>query len=65
MFDKSKKDNSHLLFVKHHIDNYNGDLPVWVAVEIMTMGNMHKLYNNLTIADNTDNTLKVMGLWRR
>ena len=47
MFAQSKRDNSQLPFVKHHIENYNGDLPVWVAVEIMTMGNIHKLYNNL------------------
>ena len=47
LFNKSKADNSNLPFVKHHNKTYSGDLPIWVAVEIMTMGNIHKLYNNL------------------
>lgn len=47
IFEKAKLDNSGLPFIKHHINNYNGDLPIWVAVEIMTMGNIHKLYKNL------------------
>lgn len=47
LFEKAKKDNKDLPFIKHHFENYSGDLPIWVAVEIMTMGNIHKLYNNL------------------
>ncbi len=47
LFDKAKNENSDLPFIKHHNQNYAGDLPIWVAVEIMTMGNIHKLYDNL------------------
>ena len=47
IFKKAKKDNSVLPFIKHHEIKYGGDLPIWVAVEIMTMGNILKLYNNL------------------
>ncbi len=47
LFEKAKADNSGLPFIKHHNAKYNGDLPVWVAVEIMTLGNMYKLYRNL------------------
>ena len=39
--------NSNLPFVKHHINNYGGQLPMWVAVELFTMGNISALYNNL------------------
>ena len=47
LFGKAKTDNSGLPFIKHYNSKYNGDLPVWVAVEIMTMGNIYKLYKNL------------------
>lgn len=48
IFNKAKKDHSALPFIKHHDANYGGDLPIWVAVEIMTMGNIFKLYSNLS-----------------
>lgn len=39
--------NKKLPFVKHHIKNYGGLLPMWVAVDLLTMGNLHALYDNL------------------
>lgn len=39
--------NKGLPFVKHHIEQYGGDLPMWVAVELFTMGNLHAVYDNL------------------
>lgn len=47
MISKAKKNNKELPFIKHHIENYGGKLPIWVAVEIMTMGTIRALYNNL------------------
>ena len=47
-FYKEVDNNAKLPFVKHHIDNYGGKLPMWVAVELFTMGNIHSVYNNLT-----------------
>ncbi len=47
LFVKAKTDNSGLPFIKHHNAKYNGNLPIWVAVEIMTIGNVYKLYKNL------------------
>lgn len=46
-FAKEVDNNKKLPFIKHHIDQYGGQLPMWVAVEIMTMGNIHALYKNL------------------
>lgn len=46
-FTVSKKNNKNLPFVKHHIDKYGGKLPIWVAVEILTMGNIDAMYSNL------------------
>ena len=32
-------------FVKHHQDKYNGHFPIWVAVELLTFGNLCSLYD--------------------
>lgn len=47
-FEKEVDNNKKLPFVRHHIDNYGGHFPMWVAVELFTMGNLHALYDNLT-----------------
>ena len=47
MIATAKRNNHSLPFIKHHIDHYDGKLPIWVAVEIMTMGTIRALYNNL------------------
>lgn len=31
-------------FIKHHIDNYDGQFPIWVAVELFTLGNLTSLF---------------------
>lgn len=46
-FYKAKDNNQNLPFVKHHNEDYGGYLPMWVAVELLTMGNLHALYDNL------------------
>ena len=51
LFYKAKADDSDLPFIKHHNEKYDGQLPIWVAVEIFTMGNIHKLYD--TLRENT------------
>lgn len=43
-----KDNNRNLPFVKHHNDNYGGLLPMWVGIELLTMGNLHALYDNLS-----------------
>lgn len=35
------------IFVKHHAEKYWGCLPIWVAVEIMTIGNIKNLYQDV------------------
>lgn len=46
-FGQAVKDNKGLPFIKHHFEEYGGELPMWVAVEIMTMGNLRAIYDNL------------------
>lgn len=40
-----EKRNSEV-FAKHHIDNYSGQFPIWVAVELLSFGDISKFYNN-------------------
>lgn len=47
IFNKNIKENKGLPFIKHHIVDYDGNFPIWVAVEIMTLGNIYHMYNNL------------------
>jgi abortive infection bacteriophage resistance protein len=69
LFNKAKIDNSGLPFIKHHDNRYDGKLPIWVAVEIMTMGNLQALYKNLktqyqkNIADLYNTGPKQMTSW--
>lgn len=46
-FEREVENNKKLPFVRHHIDDYGGHFPMWVAVELFTMGNLHALYDNL------------------
>lgn len=46
-FFQEINNNKKLPFVEHHIKEYGGQLPMWVAVEIMTMGNLYGIYRNL------------------
>ena len=46
-FYRTKENNYKLPFVEHHYKEYNGSLPMWVAVELFTMGNLHAIYDNL------------------
>ena len=46
-FEKALKDNKHEAFVKHHNEEYNGEYPIWVAVEVLSFGNTSKLFSAL------------------
>lgn len=46
-FEREIQNNRKLPFVKHHIENYDTKFPIWVAVELFTMGNLHAVYDNL------------------
>lgn len=51
--EKEKTNNSNKLFIKHHKEKYEGKLPIWVAVEIMSFGTLSKLYSNILPQDKT------------
>ena len=38
-------------FVEHHIKKYAGEFPIWVVVEILSFGNLSKLFKNMRNED--------------
>lgn len=45
--EKSKRE----LAIAHYRQNYNGQYPIWVAIEVTTFGMISKLFNNMKTAD--------------
>lgn len=39
------------LFIKHHIKKYAGEFPIWVVVEVLSFGNLSKLFKNMRNED--------------
>ncbi|WP_310551253.1 Abi family protein [Paenibacillus glufosinatiresistens] len=42
---------SNEIFIKHHLCKYNGVIPVWVAVEVLSFGDLSKLFANMKNVD--------------
>lgn len=36
------------VFVRHHKETYDGKFPIWVLVELLTLGSLSRLFKNLT-----------------
>ncbi|MCM1334669.1 MAG: Abi family protein [Bacteroides sp.] len=51
MIKKEIESNKKVLFVKHHIDRYDGQFPLWVACELFTFGMLSYFYNDLHTTD--------------
>ena len=41
-------DNKNKLFIRHHNKKYNGDIPIWVLVEVLSFGTISRIYKLLT-----------------
>lgn len=50
-FEQTIEKNQKNLFVKHHIENYGGRFPLWVAVELFSFGMLSKFYANMKAED--------------
>ena len=46
-FAREISQNSTTLFVKHHKSKYDGDFPIWVAVELFTFGMLSRFYSDM------------------
>ena len=49
--ERAIRQNENSQFVKHYNKNYNGEFPIWVAVELFTMGMLSRFYSDLTTKD--------------
>lgn len=49
--DREISSNKKVLFVKHHINNYDSQFPLWVICELFTFGMVSYFYNDLKTAD--------------
>ena len=49
--DREILSNNKVLFVKHHIDNYNGVFPIWVISELFTFGMLSYFYSDMKTQD--------------
>jgi len=43
--------NAQQPFVAHHINNFEGRMPLWCAVEILSFSRLSKLFSNMLLAD--------------
>jgi len=49
--DSNVKLNKATPFVKHHLTEYNGQFPLWVATELFTMGMVSLFYADMKLAE--------------
>lgn len=59
--DKVKAQNSRLPFVKHYVNKYAGDFPLWVIMELFTMGMLSCFYRDMNICDKKQFAADVYG----
>lgn len=50
-FQNNVRNNQEVPFVKHHIQKYRSQFPIWVAVSFFTLGNLKYLYKNIPSRD--------------
>jgi len=56
------KNNAKVPFVQHHIQNYNGQFPIWVIIELFTFGMLSRFYADMHTKDQKTLAKKLFGL---
>lgn len=49
--NKSIQNNKTQAFVKHHIEKYGGNFPIWVIIELFTFGELSFFYSDMHVQD--------------
>lgn len=68
-FTQNIENNKNLPFVAHHLKKYDGNFPIWVAVELFTLGMVDHFYKNLNtqiqkeIADDYNIGVRQLQSW--
>jgi abortive infection bacteriophage resistance protein len=60
--DAAIKNNNKVLFVQHHIQNYDSKFPVWVITELFTFGMLSRFYADLQTKDQKMLARNMFGL---
>ena len=50
-FQREVRQNKRVPFVRHHIDKYENNFPIWVAVELFSFGMLSRFYADMKRAD--------------
>ena len=56
------KKNQNVLFVKHHLNNYDGKLPIWAIVELFSFGMLSRFYSDLPLSDRKNLAKELYGV---
>ncbi|MDR2480674.1 MAG: Abi family protein, partial [Spirochaetaceae bacterium] len=56
------RNNAKVPFVQHHIQNYNGQFPVWVVMELFTFGMLSRFYADLKTHDQKNLAKRLFNL---
>jgi abortive infection bacteriophage resistance protein len=54
--------NAKVPFVQHHIQNYNGQFPIWVIMELFTFGMLSRFYADMYTRDQKSLAKNLFGL---
>lgn len=72
LLDNEIRHNKNILFVKHHLEKYDGKFPIWVATELFSFGMLSYFYSDMKTSDKKDlsrtlygTTYKNMDSWLR
>lgn len=52
-YDRLQRDARSEDFITHYVEKYNGELPIWVAIEVLDFGSAVRLFTLLKQADQT------------
>lgn len=58
-FATMKSKNKKLPFLEHYNQNHNGKLPIWVAINIFSLGMIHNFYKNIAENKNSSSNNKM------
>lgn len=49
--DREIENNKQSLFVKHHLEQYDGHFPLWAAIELFSFGMLSRFYSDMKTPD--------------
>lgn len=59
--DRAVEKNKNQPFVSHHIENYGGNFPLWVIIELFTMNDLSIFYSDMPAVDQKNIALNLFG----